>query len=113
MSWYLIVLKNYFNFSGRAHRQEYWMFVLFNAVFGIVLSGVDKLAGTGGIIFVLYFLAMLIPSISVQVRRLHDIGKSGWYILVALIPLAGPIWLLILLVTASQQNDNQYGQVPA
>ena len=102
MSWYLAVLKKYATFSGRARRKEYWMFVLFNIIFSIVATILDGVIGTRdpdtgyGIINGLYSLAVLLPSLAVVVRRLHDIGKSGWWLLIALIPIIGTIWLLVL-----------------
>ena len=118
MNWYLKVLKQYADFSGRARRKEYWMFVLFNMIFAIVAAILDNvlgiaMEGTGyGPLYGIYALAVLIPGLAVAVRRLHDVGKSGWMILIALIPLIGAIWLLVLLVTDSNLGENQYGQNP-
>jgi len=118
MNWYLKVLKQYADFSGRARRKEYWMFVLFNMIFAIVAAILDNvlgiaMEGTGyGPLYGIYALAVLIPGLAVAVRRLHDVGKSGWMILIALIPLVGAIWLLVLLVTDSNPGENQYGQNP-
>ena len=77
MKYYLEALKKYTVFNGRARRKEYWMFVLFNVIIAFVLGIIDNLIGTTPIIYILYMLAIIIPSISVAVRRLHDIGKSG------------------------------------
>jgi uncharacterized membrane protein YhaH (DUF805 family) len=118
MSWYLTALKKYAVFSGRARRKEYWMFTLFNIIFLIVAMILDNVLGTTigdigyGYIYLLYGLAVIIPSLAVLVRRLHDIGKSGWWIFISLIPLIGSIWLLILLVTDSKPGENQYGPNP-
>jgi len=118
MNWYLKVLKQYADFSGRARRKEYWMFVLFNMIFAIVAMILDNVLGIAmegigyGPLYGLYVLAMLIPGLAVAVRRLHDVGKSGWMILIALIPLIGTIWLLVLMVTDSNPGENQYGQNP-
>ena len=118
MNWYLKVLKQYADFSGRARRKEYWMFVLFNMIFAIVAMILDNVLGIAmegigyGPLYGLYVLAMLIPGLAVVVRRLHDVGKSGWMILIALIPLIGSIWLLVLMVTDSNPGENQYGQNP-
>ncbi len=118
MDWYLKVLKNYAEFSGRARRKEYWMFVLFNLIFYYVLMFIDWIIGTFdpeiglGVLGGLYSLAVFIPGLAVSVRRLHDIGKSGWMILIVLIPLIGPIWLLVLMVQDSQPGENQYGPNP-
>jgi uncharacterized membrane protein YhaH (DUF805 family) len=118
MNWYLKVLKNYAVFSGRARRKEYWMFVLFNIIFCIIATILDRILGTAaegvgyGLIYVLYSLAVLIPSLAVAVRRLHDIGKSGWMILIALIPIIGGIWLLVLFLLDSESGDNRFGAYP-
>lgn len=113
MSWYLEVLKKYAVFSGRARRTEYWMFVLFNFIFCIVASVLDSVLFRGvGVLYGLYALAVLIPSLAVSVRRLHDVGKSGWFLLVGLIPIAGFIWLLILMCLDSVPGSNEYGPYP-
>lgn len=115
MSWYLKVLRNYAVFSGRARRKEYWMFVLFNVIFGGVAVVIDNAIGSGepsGVVSGLYSLAVVIPSIAVTVRRLHDVGKSGWWILIAIVPLIGSIWLLVLLASDSEPGENQYGPNP-
>jgi uncharacterized membrane protein YhaH (DUF805 family) len=118
MNWYLKVLKQYADFSGRARRKEYWMFALFNVIFIITAMILDNVLGLTigelpyGVFYFLYSLAVLIPGLAVYVRRLHDIGKSGWMILIALIPLIGPIWLLVLTLTDSNHGENQYGPNP-
>jgi len=116
MNWYLKVLKQYVDFSGRARRTEYWMFVLMNLLFSITLGLIDYLMGTmvmgSGILSGLYSLAVLIPSLAVIARRLHDIGKSGKWFFIAFIPVVGAIWLLVLLVRKGQVGDNQYGSDP-
>ena len=118
MNWYLKVLKQYADFKGRARRKEYWMFALFNIIFLIVAITLDNILGTAiegvgyGLFYFLYILAVLIPSLAVAVRRLHDVGKSGWMILIGLIPVIGAIWLLVLCVTDSQPGENQYGANP-
>jgi len=119
MEWYLKVVRdNYANFTGRARRQEYWMFVLFNIIFifaialisGIMASIFDAPAFM--ILYALYIFAVIIPSLAVAVRRLHDIGKSGWFYLIGLIPLIGGIWLIILFATEGDVGPNAYGQDP-
>ena len=122
MNWYLKVLKQYTDFSGRARRKEYWMFVLFNIIFSICALLIDVLIGTSfemnginlgyGYIYMLYGLFVFIPGLAVLIRRLHDIGKSGWYILISFIPLIGGIWLLVLLVTDSDAGNNKWGSNP-
>ena len=111
MNWYLEVLKKYAVFSGRARRKEYWMFFLFNFIIASVLWGVGGLVGSQ-IIGILYDLAILIPSIAVFVRRLHDTGRSGWWWFIALIPLIGWIVLLLYMVEDGNPGQNQYGANP-
>ena len=118
MNWYLEVLKKYAVFSGRARRKEYWMYVLFNVIFAVAAMILDNVLGLAikdvgyGPLYILYALATLIPGIAVSARRLHDIGKSGWYLLLAFIPCVGAIILLIFDVTAGDIGDNQYGPDP-
>lgn len=118
MNWYLKVLKQYADFSGRARRKEYWMFALFNIIFIIIAMILDNILGTTagelpyGVFYFLYVLAIFIPGLAVSVRRLHDVGKSGWMYLIVLIPLIGAIWLLVLMVTDSISGENQYGPNP-
>jgi uncharacterized membrane protein YhaH (DUF805 family) len=112
MNWYLEVLKKYAVFSGRARRKEYWMFFLFNIIISFVLGFVEGLVGSQGIVTGLYFLAVLIPGIAVSFRRLHDTDRSGWWLLIALIPLIGTIVLLVFLVQDSKPGENQYGPNP-
>jgi uncharacterized membrane protein YhaH (DUF805 family) len=118
MNWYLSVLKKYAVSSGRARRKEYWMFVLFNMIFAIMAVILDNVLGIAveemgyGPLYSIYFLAVLIPGFSVLLRRLHDIGKSGWWFFIGLIPLVGVIWLLVLLCTKGNVGDNQYGADP-
>ena len=118
MNWYLKVLKQYADFSGRARRSEYWYFVLFNMIFAIVAVVLDNILGTAiegvgyGPIYGLYVLALLVPGLAVEVRRLHDVGKSGWMFLIVFIPLIGAIWLLVLSFTDSQPGTNKWGPNP-
>lgn len=118
MNWYLEVLKKYAVFGGRARRKEYWYFFLFNALIGIVLAIVDGVTGTLvpgagiGLLGGLYSLAVFIPGFAVTVRRLHDTGKSGWWLLIFLVPLVGVIVFLVFMVKDSQPGENQYGPNP-
>ena len=118
MSWYLEVLKKYAVFSGRARRAEYWYFVLFNIIVAVVLSLIDTLLGTFnfmqgvGLLSGLYALAVLIPTLAVTVRRLHDIDRTGWWIFINLIPLIGFIVLLVFAVTGGTPGSNRYGPNP-
>lgn len=118
MNWYLAGLKNYAGFSGRARRKEYWMFTLFNMIFMIVAVILDNVLGLTvvglpyGVFYFIYAFAVLIPGLAVAIRRLHDVGKSGWMILITFIPLVGSIWLIVLMVTDSDLGENQYGANP-
>lgn len=112
MNWYLDVLKKYAVFTGRARRKEYWMFVLFYLIIAFVLGIIDGVIGTVGLLYGLYALALLIPNIAVAVRRLHDTGRSGWFLLIGLIPLIGAIVLIVFFAQDSQPGDNQYGPNP-
>ena len=104
MKWYLEVFKKYAVFQGRARRAEYWYFVLFNFIVTIILLLISASIGLQ-ILYTLYTLAVLVPSIAVAVRRMHDVGKSGWFILI-------PIYNLILACTEGDQGPNQYGSDP-
>jgi len=112
MNWYLDVLKKYAVFSGRARRKEYWMFVLFNLIITLVLALIERLVSGPGILANLYSLAMLIPGLAVAVRRLHDTNRSGWWILIGLVPIVGVIILIVFQAEDSQPGDNQYGPNP-
>jgi uncharacterized membrane protein YhaH (DUF805 family) len=113
-------MKKYADFTGRARRAEYWWFVLINfvvifslLVLTIILSGSnDSLTGLGGIIYAVYALGVILPSLAVTVRRLHDTGKSGWMLLIGLIPFVGPIILLVFYFTDGEPGANQYGPSP-
>ena len=112
MKWYLKVVRdNYANFNGRASRQEYWMFILFNFIFTIVVGFIDVFLSLG-FLSLLYVLAILIPGLAVLVRRLHDVNKSGWWFFIIFIPIIGAIWMLILLCTDGNPGENSYGPSP-
>lgn len=110
MNWYLSVLKNYAQFSGRARRKEYWMFVLFNTIASVVALTIDGALGIQ-ILLLVYMLATIIPSIAVSIRRLHDTNRSGWWLLLNLVPLAN-IVVLVLMCFDSTPGSNQYGANP-
>ena len=118
MNWYLEVLKKYAEFGGRARRKEYWYFTLFNFLAFFVLTFIDGVIGSFnsevgiGLLAGVYSLAILTPAIAVSVRRLHDTNRSGWWLLIELIPVIGAIVLFIFMVQDSQQGDNQYGLNP-
>ena len=118
MKYFLYCLQHYADFTGRARRSEYWYFVLFNFIvsiliglsFGVIAGILDMPA----LVYLAYLwsLAVFIPSLAVSVRRLHDIGRSGWWLLLSLIPLVGAIILIIWHCTDSQPGANQYGPNP-
>jgi uncharacterized membrane protein YhaH (DUF805 family) len=112
MNWYLEALKKYAVFSGRARRMEYWMFHLFQVLIAGVLIAVETMLGGGSLLASLYSLATLLPSIAVSVRRLHDTGRSGWWMLIGLVPVIGSIVLLVFMVLDSEPQANQYGPNP-
>jgi uncharacterized membrane protein YhaH (DUF805 family) len=114
MNWYLAVLKNYAGFTGRARRKEYWMFALVNVIVAVVIEVIAIATKSTAILVLLsvYTLAVLIPSLAVLVRRLHDIGKSGAWFFIAFVPIVGSIWLLVLVATAGNPGANQYGPDP-
>lgn len=118
MNWYLAVVKKYAVFSGRARRKEYWMFILFYTLFGIVAMVLDNVLGTTvaglgyGLFYCVFVLAMVLPSLGVGVRRLHDVGKSGWFLFIVLIPIVGAIWLLVLACSDGIAGPNKYGANP-
>ena len=128
MEWYLKVMRdNYTNFSGRARRKEYWMFTL---VYVIILIGCTVLDNVLGTVFMMdagplgeismgygwaYTICVLIhfiPGLALAVRRLHDVGKSGWFYLIFLIPFIGAVWLLVLFCLEGKKEDNKYGSNP-
>lgn len=110
MNWLLDPIKDhYVDFEGRATRQQYWMFVLMSIVASIILAIIDGAVGSAGVLPVLFQLGILLPSIAIAARRLHDIGKSGWWQLVALVPLIGAIVLIVMLALKSEPGANKYG----
>src|SRR5690606_19580775 len=111
MEYFLSVVKQYVNFNGRARRKEYWMYYLFYIIFYIVAAIIDGVLGLS-FLAPLYMLALLLPTISVAARRLHDTGRSGWWQLIGLIPLIGWIVLIYFLVLDSTPGENQYGPNP-
>lgn len=107
MQHYINALKNYVNFSGKLNRPGYWYFVLIHVIIAVILNFLDDLLGLGsdtgyGVLTGLYSLALLLPSIAAGVRRLHDAGKSGWWLLIGLVPFIGWIWLIVLLAMPSK-----------
>lgn len=112
MNWYLAVLRNYAEFSGRASRPEFWWFFLFQFIILVVLAALAMRSDLFSIVYLLYAVGTLIPYIAVCVRRLHDTDKSGWLVLIALIPLVGGIILLVLLALPGNSDSNRFGPPP-
>jgi|SRR6185369_2962339 len=108
---YIDVLKKYAVFTGRATRAEYWYFFVATIIASIIVSIVQSILGVGNLLGIVYSLATLLPGFGVGIRRLHDTGRSGWWTLLAFIPIIGWIILLIFLVTDST-GDNEYGPNP-
>lgn len=118
MKWFLKCLNQYADFDGRARRKEYWMFVLWECIFVFVLTFLDILLGLTiagskiGVLGSVFSLAIFIPSLAVSIRRLHDIGKSGWYYLLYFVPLIGGILLFIWSCTEGEEGPNKWGEDP-
>jgi uncharacterized membrane protein YhaH (DUF805 family) len=130
LEWGLMPLRRYADFNGRSRRKEYWMFALLTALIAFVLvfvlmmlggglgamGGGDSagglLAGTGGILFLLFGAGLIVPSIAVQVRRFHDQDKSGWFVLLNLIPYIGGLVVLVFMFLEGTRGDNRFGADP-
>jgi uncharacterized membrane protein YhaH (DUF805 family) len=124
VEWYKkVVFENYANFKGRARRSEYWYFTLVQFIILVSVIILGSIAGSlfgnalsglfvGYMVFVIYSFATVLPTLGVVVRRLHDVGKSGWFYFISLIPVVGGIWLLVLLCTEGDSGPNDYGQDP-
>lgn len=112
MKYFLYCLKHCVDFDGRAPRAEFWYFVLFNFIIGLVMIGVGYVIGIDNQLGSLYSLLVFLPALAVSVRRLHDTGKSGLFVLLGLIPLVGALILIYFYAQASQPGDNQYGDNP-
>jgi uncharacterized membrane protein YhaH (DUF805 family) len=119
LDWMLLPLKRYAEFTGRSRRKEYWMFFLFCLIVSVVANIIDGVLGMSGMVggvygpvTTLFALAVLVPSIAVGIRRLHDTNRSGWWILIALVPLIGAIVLLVFYASDGTNGDNQYGPDP-
>ncbi|WIH03933.1 DUF805 domain-containing protein [Xanthomonas translucens pv. graminis] len=125
MEWMLMPLKRYADFSGRSRRKEYWMFTLLNIIVIMVLmvlvgigggfggqNGTSALSMAAFVLVCLYSLAMLVPSLAVQVRRFHDQGKSGWYVLLGLIPWLGGVVVMVFMLMEGARGANAYGPDP-
>ena len=117
MNWYVAVLKKYVEFNGRASRTEFWMFALFNFIASVVLRVIDGVLGLKtahgvGLLATIYGLAVLLPYLGVAARRLHDSGRSAWWLLLLLVPIVGWLILLVFYILESQPGDNAYGPNP-
>ena len=120
MHWYIDVLKKYTVFSGRARRKEFWMFFLFSAIISIFLAVIDEFMGWQfemggdilGFLSTLYYVAVIVPYLAVIIRRLHDTERTGWWILIAFIPIVGALVLLVFLILQGTRGENRYGPDP-
>jgi len=107
--WKLVVLERYAQFTGRSRRAEFWWFALANVVISVVLNILVSIASIFVVLSIIYWLGTLIPGLAVGIRRLHDTDKSGWWILIALVPLVGAIVLIVFFATDGKPESNQYG----
>ena len=118
MNWYIEVLKKYTVFNGRSQRKEYWYFFLFNIIAFILFTFIDAAIGTfntetgTGIISTIYMLAVILPYFGVGIRRLHDTNRTGWWLLLGIIPIIGPIVLIVFFCLDSDSDKNKYGENP-
>lgn len=119
MKWFIEGMKKYATFAGRANRKEYWNFFLIYFLFSIIASVADVAIGKFdaslgfGPISGTFYVATLLPSTAIAVRRLHDTNRTGWWMLLLIVPLVGLIWVVILLARAGDVGPNPYGQAPA
>ena len=119
MKWFVKALNQYADFKGRAGRKEYWMFILFNffVTFVIAVIGFGLCMWTGktgaSLLPLIYAMAVWIPGLAVTIRRLHDVGRSAWFLFAGLIPVVGGIWLLVVLILKGVPDENRYGHNPA
>ncbi len=107
--WKLVVLERYAQFTGRSRRAEFWWYALAGVIIGVVFNILIAIASIFWVLYVIYGLAVLIPGLAVGVRRLHDTDKSGWWLLIGLIPLVGIIVLIVFFATDGSPQPNQYG----
>jgi uncharacterized membrane protein YhaH (DUF805 family) len=117
MSGYTNAMRRYFDFSGRSSRAEFWLYVLFYIILVVIASLIDvfifrTIEGGVGILATLVLLVHIIPGLAVSIRRLHDTDRSGWWIFITLIPLIGPIWLLVLYCLEGTPGANRFGAAP-
>lgn len=112
MNSYIVCLRKYATFSGRSRRKEYWMFALWIFLFNIAVVALDSILDTNGILAGVFGLAMALPGLAVSIRRLHDIGKSAWWVLICVIPLIGGLIYLCFMVRKGDTGENAYGPDP-
>jgi uncharacterized membrane protein YhaH (DUF805 family) len=114
MNYYIEVLRKWNDFKGRSRRTEYWYFALFNFLVAVILSFISIIGNSKVFIYILYAycIILIIPTLAVMVRRLHDTDRNGWWFFISLIPIIGPIWLFVLVVLDSNSGDNKYGPNP-
>ncbi|TRW50380.1 DUF805 domain-containing protein [Aliidiomarina halalkaliphila] len=118
MNWYLEVFRKYTVFTGRSRRAEYWWFILINMIIAFILGFIDGFSGTFneqfglGLLSGIYMLVILIPSIAVAIRRLHDTGRSGWWMLILFVPLIGGLVFLVFMLLPSEAGENKWGPNP-
>ena len=108
-------LSKFTTISGRARRAEFWWFTLFAVILGLIATGLDIMLGMGssfGLFNIIVSLGLLLPNFCVTVRRLHDQDRSGWWILVALVPAIGAIILLVFMILRGTEGDNRFGPDP-
>jgi len=105
----LVVFERYAQFTGRAGRAEYWWFFLANLIVSVLFNALGRATALFALIGLLYSLALLIPGIAVAIRRLHDTGRSGWWLLISLVPIVGIIVLIVFLATEGDPGANEYG----
>lgn len=113
MNFYVDAWKKFADFKGRSRRKEFWLFWLINSMISGLLQQVTGSLGIAGtIILVVFGLAIILPMIAVGIRRMHDINKSGWWVLINLVPLIGSIWFIVLAIKDSEPQSNQWGPCP-
>lgn len=112
MEWYKDAFIRFTDFQGRSQREAFWFFLLFHLLVAFALGFVDGLLGLGGFLGFIYALIALVPSAALTVRRLHDMGRSGWFILLALLPGIGMVILLIMAAIDSEDGSNEWGPNP-
>ena len=117
MEWFIAALQKYADFTGRARRMEYWMFMLFSSLCGMAVFAISAFTAARGAVVtsvlpLLYSVGLILPTLAVTVRRLHDTGRSGWWYFIGLVPIIGAIVLFVWMCTGGTPGDIQYGPNP-